>query len=51
MVLGTYCLLLFYETFSNGGWSYARVGKVDDPTGLADACGLGTATVTFSPIN
>ena len=51
MVFGSDCLVLFYETFSNGGWSYARVGKVDDPTGLADACGSGTSTVTFSPIS
>ena len=51
MVFGSDCLVLFYETFSNGGWSYARVGKVDDPSGLADACGSGTSTVTFSPIS
>ena len=47
MVFGSDCLVLFYETFANGGWSYARVGKIDDPTGLADACGPGTAPVTF----
>ena len=51
MVFGSDCLVLFYETFSNGGWSYARVGKVDDPSGLVDACGSGTSTVTFSPIS
>ena len=49
MVFGSDCLVLFYETFSNGGWSYTRVGRSDDPSGLADACGPGTATVTFSP--
>ena len=49
MVFGSDCLVLFYETFSNGGWSYTRVGRIDDPSGLADACGPGTATVTFSP--
>jgi hypothetical protein len=42
--------VLFYETFSNGGWSYARVGKIDDPTGLAEVCGSGVATVTFESI-
>lgn len=50
MVFGSDCLVLFYETFANGGWSYARVGRIDDPSGLADACGAGTATVTFSPL-
>lgn len=50
MVFGSDCLVLFYETFSNGGWSYARVGKIDDPTGLAEACGSGAATVTFESI-
>ena len=48
MVFGSDCLVLFYETFSNGGWSYARVGKIDDPSGLAEACGAGTATVEFA---
>jgi hypothetical protein len=51
MVFGSDCLVLFYETFSNGGWSYARVGKIDDPSGLADACGSGTAMVTFEQIS
>lgn len=50
MVFGSDCLVLFYETFSNGGWSYARVGKIDDPTSLAEACGSGAATVTFESI-
>ena len=50
MVFGSDCLVLFYETFANGGWSYARVGRIDDPSGLADACGGGLAEVTFEPI-
>lgn len=50
MVFGSDCLVLFYETFSNGGWGYARVGKIDDPSGLAEACGAGTATVVFAPL-
>ena len=51
MVFGSDCLVLFYETFSNGGWSYARVGRIDDPMGLADACSGGTATVAFEPLS
>ena len=50
MVFGSDCLVLFYETFANDGWSYARVGEIDDPSDLADACGSGAATVTFSSI-
>lgn len=51
MVFGSDCLVLFYDTFPNGGWSYARVGKIDDPTGLAEACGGGTATVAFEALS
>ena len=47
MVFGSDCLVLFYETFANSGWSYQRVGRIDDPAGLAEACGSGSATVTF----
>jgi hypothetical protein len=47
MVFGSDCLVLFYESFANSGWSYQRVGRIDDPTGLADACGSGAATVSF----
>ena len=47
MVFGSDCLVLFYDTFANGDWSYKRVGKIDNPTGLADACGSGNASVTF----
>jgi len=50
MVFGSDCFVLFYETFSNGGWSYVRVGKIDDPTGLAEACGSGIAVVEFASL-
>lgn len=48
MVFGSDCLVLFYETFANDGWSYQRVGKIDDASGLADACGAGQAVVEFA---
>jgi hypothetical protein len=51
MVFGSDCVVLFYETFSNGGWSYARVGKIDDTAGLAEACGSGAAAVAFAALS
>ena len=39
-------LVLFYETFSTS-YRYTRMGRVDNPTGLATALGRGNATVTF----
>lgn len=46
MLYGSDCLVLFYESFSSG-YSYTRLGSVDDPTGLAAALGSGGVDVVF----
>lgn len=47
MLYGNNCLVLFYESFSSE-YSYTRLGRVDDPGGLAEALGAGSVEVVFS---
>ena len=46
MLYGSNCIVLFYETFSSS-YSYTRIGRPNDPSGLASALGKGNVNVTF----
>jgi hypothetical protein len=46
LLYGNNTLVLFYETFRTS-YTYTKIGRIDNPAGLATALGSGNATVTF----
>lgn len=46
MLYGNNCLVLFYEGF-NTSYSYTRLGKIDNTSGLVNALGKGNVNVKF----
>lgn len=47
LLFGSQTLVVFYETFSSS-YSYTRIGRVEDPAGLAQALGSGSVRIDFS---
>ena len=47
MLYGSNTVVIFYETFRSS-YSYTRLGRVDDPTDLAQALGRRSARVVFA---
>ncbi len=46
VMYGSSTLVLFYKNFSTS-YSYSKIGKIDDLTGLVSALGSGNVKVSF----
>ena len=46
LLYGNNCVVVFYKTF-NTSYSYTKIGKITDPSGLEAAVGAGGVEVQF----